>query len=65
MGTLGGLAASPLTALTLERMIYGIEPYDLAVYGGVALLLAAISLVAAAVPALRAARLDPAAALRE
>lgn len=64
-GTIGGLIASPLTGMTLEKMVYGVQAFDLAVYAGVLLVLAAISLCAAALPALRAARLDPAAALRE
>lgn len=65
VGILAGLLSAPLTGQTLRRMIYGVEAFDVAVYAGVALLLAAVSLCAALVPALRAARLDPAAALRE
>lgn len=65
IGILAGLISAPLSGQTLQRMIYGVKAFDPAVYGGVALLLVAVSLLAAAVPALRAARLDPAAALRE
>jgi len=65
IGILAGLISAPLSGQTLERMIYGVKAFDPAVYGGVALLLVLVSLLAASVPALRAARLDPAAALRE
>ncbi|MEJ5367835.1 MAG: ABC transporter permease [Bryobacteraceae bacterium] len=65
IGMLCGMAVSPLAGWMLERMVYGVRAFDPAVYGAVALLLGAISAGAAAVPALRAARLEPAAALRE
>jgi putative ABC transport system permease protein len=65
VGVLAGLISAPLTGQTLQRMIYGVQAFDPAVYGTVAVLLAAISLAAAAAPAIRAARLDPASALRE
>ncbi|MFZ5927580.1 MAG: ABC transporter permease [Acidobacteriota bacterium] len=65
VGILAGLLSAPLTGQTLRRMIYGVDAFDLAVYAGVAALLATVSLCAALVPALRAAGLDPAAALRE
>jgi putative ABC transport system permease protein len=65
VGILAGLLSAPLTGQTLRRMIYGVEAFDPAVYAGVAGLLAVVSLCAAALPALRAARLDPAEALRE
>lgn len=65
IGVLCGLAVSPLAGIALEKMIYGVQAFDLAVYGAVLALLKAISAGAAAVPALRAARLDPAEALRE
>jgi len=65
VGSLCGLAASPLAGIMLEKMVYGVRAFDPAVYAGVALLLVAISAGAAVAPALRAARLEPAAALRE
>lgn len=64
-GVAAGLAAAPFAGMTLERMLYGVRWFDASVYAGVAALLAAVSLAAAAVPALRAASLDPAEALRE
>lgn len=65
VGVLAGLLSAPLTGQTLQRMIYGVQAFDAAVYGSVAVLLAALSFGAAAAPAFRAARLDPADALRE
>ncbi|MCX7603654.1 MAG: ADOP family duplicated permease [Bryobacteraceae bacterium] len=64
-GVAAGLAAAPFAGMTLEKMIYGVRWFDPAVYAGVILLLTAVSLGAAAAPALRAASLDPAQALRE
>ena len=64
VGALIGLAGSvPLTRL-LDSQLYGIAPYDpLAVLSGLVVLFGAGAL-ACYVPARRAARLDPAAALR-
>ena len=66
--TLGGLAVGMLTAWLLKRsvasMLFGVAPDDGATFGGVAVVLALIALVAAYLPARRAARIDPAVALR-
>lgn len=61
IGTAGALAAGTLVA----RMLFGVAPTDPATFTVVALGLAMVSLIAAAVPAWRAMRLDPIAALRE
>jgi putative ABC transport system permease protein len=61
---LGILAALALTRL-LETLLYGIRPFDLPTLGGVAILLALIALLACWVPASRATRKNPIAALRE
>jgi predicted permease len=59
----GIVAALGLTRL-LAKMIYGVGTTDPVTFGGVALLLAAVSLLACYVPAWRAMRIDPLSALR-
>jgi putative ABC transport system permease protein len=60
----GLLAAAGLGHL-LEGLLYGVPARDPATFGAVACLFAAVSLVAAGVPAWRASRTDPVEALRE
>ncbi|HET7584726.1 MAG TPA: ABC transporter permease [Gemmatimonadaceae bacterium] len=64
-----GIVAGVIVALATTRFVstflYGMEPTDPAVLAGAALVLAAVTLVAATIPAWRAARVDPMAALRE
>ena len=52
--TLGGIAAGLLTAWALRRsvasMLFGVSPEDMTTFGGVALLLAVVSLLAAYLP---------------
>jgi putative ABC transport system permease protein len=60
IGAAGALAAGSL----LTKLLFGVQPSDPLTFVGVSLVLAVVALVAAAVPAWRAARLDPVAALR-
>jgi putative ABC transport system permease protein len=60
---IGVLAASVLRR-SVESMLFGIAPDDPVTFGAVALLLVAVSLLAAYLPARSAARVDPATALR-
>jgi putative ABC transport system permease protein len=66
--TTGGLAIGMLTAWSLRRsvasMLFGISPADGTTVGAVLLLLLAVATFAAYLPARRAARIDPAVALR-
>jgi putative ABC transport system permease protein len=59
-----GLCAAVLVTRAASRMLYGIAPTDPIVYGALSLGLVAVALVASLVPACRATRLDPLAALR-
>jgi len=63
-----GIAAGVLAALFLTRLmeglLYGVTPRDPITFAAVALLLLGIAVAASAVPAVRAARVDPLQALR-
>ncbi|GLC23874.1 ABC transporter permease [Roseisolibacter agri] len=63
-----GIGAGLLLAVALstraEGMLYGVRATDPATYGAVALLLAVVAAAAAAIPARRASRVDPALSLR-
>jgi ABC-type antimicrobial peptide transport system permease subunit len=64
-----GLAIGIPICLVLSRVInasvFGIQALDLSVYGAVPVILALSTVLACAVPARRAARLDPMESLRE
>jgi predicted permease len=66
---LAGIAIGCLGALGLSRflttLLFGVEPADPLTYAGVAALAVVTALLACSVPALRALRVDPVAALRE
>jgi putative ABC transport system permease protein len=60
---LGGIGAVAATR-TLRSVLYGVEPTDVLTFAAVVLLLASVALLAAYLPARRAARVDPMVALR-
>ena len=64
-GGVVGLAGSAAAAVLIRRHLYGIEPWDGASFAVAVALLAAAASIAVLVPALRAARIDPAVTLRE
>jgi putative ABC transport system permease protein len=63
-----GVLAGVIAALALTRfvssLLYGVAPIDLFTFVSVTLLVIAVALIAAAFPAWRAARIDPARSLR-
>lgn len=63
-GLAGGLAGAALASRFLEGFLFGVEPVDPALYAGIALLVAVLTLGAVAIPAGRSARVDPAEVLR-
>jgi putative ABC transport system permease protein len=59
-----GLLAALALSRQLESLLFGLTPRDPLAYAGAFVILLAAGLAASAVPALRAARLDPVEALR-
>jgi ABC-type antimicrobial peptide transport system permease subunit len=64
VGAVAGIAAAIVSARLVAGMLYGVAPSDPVTYIGAAMLLGAASLAATAIPALRAARVDPTLTLR-
>lgn len=64
-GCAGGLILAAMTAPVLDAMLFGVSAADGRTLGGVLALVLATSIVAALIPAIRAARLDPVQALRD
>jgi predicted permease len=64
IGIAAGLAASVVLARVLGTLLYDVPATDRLTYGATAALLAGVTLLASLVPARRAARVDPATALR-
>jgi predicted permease len=58
-GSLIGAGAAALSSRVLGRLLYGIGPLDPATFALVPALLVLVTVVAAGVPAMRAARIDP------
>ena len=63
-GLMIGFAICAVASRFMSVMLYGISPFDPLAFGGVALFLSAVALLACYVPARRATRVDPMEALR-
>jgi ABC-type antimicrobial peptide transport system permease subunit len=60
-----GLVAAATLSRALATLLFGVSRTDAVAFGGIALLLASVALLACALPARRAASVDPLVALRE
>jgi predicted permease len=63
-GVIVGLAIAAILTRSMAALLYGVTVYDLTTFIGVPILLFAVSALACALPARRAARQDPITALR-
>jgi predicted permease len=65
VGCVAGLALSFAFTRLLSGMLYGVSPSDPITLSGVVVVVAAVAVLAALIPATRASRIDPMQALRE
>ena len=63
-GVSAGLIVSLALARTIRGLLFGVSPYDLVSLGLASSLMMVVATLAALVPSLRAARVDPNVALR-
>jgi ABC-type antimicrobial peptide transport system permease subunit len=64
VGVVLGLAGAAVAGRSLQSLLFGVPPLDLVTYISSGLAIVAVGGIAALVPALRAARIDPVRALR-
>jgi ABC-type antimicrobial peptide transport system permease subunit len=64
IGLVVGVAGAFLAASVIQKLLFGVPPHDPTTFIGVAVLMAAIGIVACWIPAVRAARIDPAITMR-
>jgi putative ABC transport system permease protein len=64
IGLAVGVAGAVIGTRLMRAMLYGVSHLDVVTYGAVVVVLAVMATIACALPALRAARIDPARALR-
>jgi ABC-type antimicrobial peptide transport system permease subunit len=64
IGLVLGVVGAFFAAGVMRGLLFGVAPHDPSTFIGVAVMMAAIGLVACWIPALRAARIDPAITMR-
>ena len=64
LGVIVGLVGAAGTAPILAAMLFGVTPFDLPTYGAAVVIFVTVAICACVVPAMRAARVPPAVALR-
>ena len=64
IGLVIGLAGAAMLSRYLERLLFGLTPFDLSTFAAVALLFCVVAAIASYAPARRAANVDPIVALR-
>jgi ABC-type antimicrobial peptide transport system permease subunit len=62
-GLVAGTVAAALLGGLIRSLLFGVQPFDPVIMASVTLLLGAVALVACAIPALHASRVDPVRAL--
>jgi putative ABC transport system permease protein len=64
MGLALGVAGALVGTRLMRGLLFGVAPHDPVTLGAVALVMTAVGIAACWLPALRAARIDPAVAIR-
>jgi len=64
LGLVLGVAGAVFASRLIQGLLFGVPPYDPVTLGGVAVVMAAVGIGACWLPAIRAARIDPAVAIR-
>jgi len=64
IGLAAGLAVAVLAARLMSSLLFGVTPFDLVTFGTIAAVLLTVALIAVAIPAHRASRVNPLESLR-
>jgi ABC-type antimicrobial peptide transport system permease subunit len=64
-GLLAGLVAAAVLSRAISAFLFGVEPFDPVTFAAVTMVVGVAAVIASAVPAVRATRVDPAVAFRQ
>lgn len=64
-GLLAGLVAAAALSRAISAFLFGVQPFDAATFAAVTMVVALAAVIASAVPAVRATRVDPAVSFRQ